>query len=142
MRIVTFGLSVCQKGHVSRLSEITYSVMWIVYIGLTIITLSGYNFSYLYLICGYLSFIPLSGVSQVLLGKRIRLRSFYHLSVPRLGESKIHLSLRIGRGVQILHFDFYSLIFSEKRPGSVGAVPIPFSLILTSKTFLSYTDIV
>lgn len=55
--------------------------MWIQYIGLTIIMQKDILYTDLSNICGYLSFLPLSGVSQAQLGNRKRLRYLPSLSL-------------------------------------------------------------
>ena len=95
--------------------------MWILYIGLTIITQKDILYTDLLNTCGYLNFLPLSGVSQAQLGNRKRLR--YR---PSLSFYIYSNTVRRGWETCIMFFETFPN--KEKNPGSVGAVPIPSSL--------------
>ncbi len=68
--------------------------------------------------CGYLRFLPLSGVSQAHLGSRKSLRN----TTSDLREEGANTN-RITRY-------FFLNVFKKKKPGSVGAVPIPSFYLL------------
>lgn len=72
----------------------------------------GYNYVFFQNSCGYLRFFPLSGVSQAHLGSRISLR-FTTSDLRKKGL------------IQIVLLDIFFLTCKKKKPGSVGAVPIP-----------------
>ncbi len=67
--------------------------MWILNIGLTIITVRGILLLFIQNECGYLEFFPLSGVSQAHLGNRISLRFLHVLMAKKRRETYICFSI-------------------------------------------------